>query len=527
MMIPYIFVTKQEFINLFTCKLKLRFYIQGLIWYTFIFGFIFFFYYYNILLPLPQNISFLKNVYLYITSFIFLFLYIFNAIFVNLPQKKVVKTIDINFKNKIAFIITCHNSEDIIENTLINILKIFDPECIYIADNNKTNIPPNEKTKLICNKYKVNYFYIPIPNKAMALKTIINEVDKKYEYVIPLDDDTIVPEDFCPTEDFFLEDDRVAGVGYGIRVNNPKTLVERCVDLEYLLFCWSKFTQNKSTIEFMSGAAGMWKKDIFKIVINKNIVGKYIDFGEDGINGLIIRTNNYKMKQDFDNFFLTYTPNKLFFSLNEIFGTSNIAGFGATNLFKQRALRWYRSGTVKYPLDIITFFISDISNQKKNIFNRFISNIHYRLSLLFNSFILLTLIFASPSFILTLFYFFKKNNFDFELLIRLIIVKSMVYCITITYLLIQKIKFRNRKDLNIDFKIILIYPFFIYYSVILRIIGLISLIIYFIPFGIDFRYFKPIFVNFKKELNNLKNEKNENIEIIVKNDKEEIEIELR
>ncbi len=505
-MIPYIFVTWDEFKAVVTFKFPLKTYLKAFLCYSlFISPLIYYFYYGGILKGIECNTGSyfsLCSLYSYFTMGCFFLLYLFKGLFISVPRElNENDKIDPIFRNKISTLIACYNAEDIIEKTIQHIIVHFPAESIYVADNNKTPQPPNNKTREICEKYGANYYYIPKPSKTNALNTIVHHINKKYEYVIALDDDTLLPDIFCPSEKFFLEDNRVAGVGFSIAINSRKTFVERCVNLEYSLFAWSRYSKNKSSSLFMSGAAGLWKKDLFKVALKHNPAGKCIPYGEDGWNGAIMRANNYKFKHDFQNFLKSYTPDTLYFGINEFkCGKSSIGGFGATNLYKQRALRWYRSGTIKIINNIISLFIMDASNNKDNLFNRFLQNIHYRLNLFWGLLITFWVIESIP----TILYYILDFDFSLESILTILIFKVILYLLTLSYLLFNKFLFRNRTDLIFDWGTMLLFPFFISYSVLLRTIGFISSLLYYIPFKVPIKLlFQLHKLNIEEEIENM------------------------
>ena len=214
-----------------------------------------------------------------------------------------------------------------------------------------------------------------------------------------------------------------------------------------------------------------------------------------------MRMNNYKFKQDFGNFLISYTPDRLFFSLSDFLciGSSR-AGFNATNLYKQRGLRWYRSGSIRVINNFISIFVMDASNKKRNIIIRLLQNIHYRLVQLWAIVILLWILLFAFGIVI----FFRNDPWSWESWKEILILKAILYGITILYLLICKFKFRKRKDLIFDIKTIIIFPFFIIYSLILRIVGFIGTVTFYIPFIANIKVFKSYILNMKKEFENIK-----------------------
>ena len=502
-MIPYIFVTWAEFKKVFTFQYSYFTYFKATCWYLLLCSPIFAYFFLDITItPLTCSTNkYLCSIYSVFTITFFLILYLIKGLLVTVPREMTKDDkMEESFRNKISILIACYNAEDIIEKTIQHIIVHFPGESIYIADNNRTKQPPNNKTREICEKYGANYYYVPRPSKTNALNTVVHFIDKKYKYVIALDDDTLLQDTFCPSEKFFLEDDRVAGVGFGLSIDSRKSFVERCVNLEYTLFAWDRYCKNVSSSLFMSGAAGLWRTDLFKVALKYNPAGKQLPYGEDGWNGVIMRMNNYKFKQDFQNFLKSYTPDTLYFGINEFkCGKSSIGGFGATNLFKQRALRWYRSGTVKLLNDAFSIFTMDASNRNNSIFRRVVQNIHYRFFMILN----LTILFWITMSIPTVIYFVSNLQFNLYTISRFFMIQVILYITTITYLLFNKFIFRKRPDLVMDLGTIFIFPFYLTYSVILRTIGLISTLLFYIPFHTPISVFGRYKLNIEEEIESM------------------------
>lgn len=484
-MIPYICITWKECKNIFLCKFDRYQYLRAFTWYII---------FISISIPVFLTIIYIQdeinegctlkitefsscNIIYYCFVLIFLLKYYFaNALFINVPEKITDKDVmNEEFKNKIAIIITTHNSEDVIENTFEKILLNFPPEVIYVADNNKDKEPTQEMVD-ICKKYNVNFHYIPKPNKANALREVVKLIDPKYEYVFALDDDTLFPDKFVLDEKYFIEDDKVAGVTFMLMMKNKDYFIERLIELEFVLLNYNNYLKNYSSLEFMIGSAGLWKKDIFERVLEINPAADYIPYGEDGLNGVIARLNGYKFKQDIRNVFYSFCPNNLYFSCSEIFSGKNISGYNSTNLWKQRALRWYRSGTLRLLLEIYTLFIFDSSNKKDNICTRILSNLQYRLLIIWTLFLHYIAI-VLPYIIILAF----ENISIYLYTLGLIYISLLIAgCIT-------KYKFRHRDDIDMSYKLIIMYPIYMKYALLMKLSGIIGTILYFAPFHSKFK----------------------------------------
>jgi hypothetical protein len=385
---------------------------------------------------------------------------------------------DVNFKKRTAIVVACHNSHDVIEKTIQRIINHYPANNIYIADNNKHPIPKNPKTGEICNKYNVNYNYIPQPGKTNALYKVINSIYKYYDYIIALDDDTLMPINYYLSEKEF-DDEKVGGIGFGITIKNKTNMITKLVDYEYKIWCYNSYVRNLSSSKMIIGIAGIWRASLFKKILEINPAGKTLPFGEDGWNGVIARLNSYKIKQNFEIMVETYAPDKLFFDIEDFFCEGNkMCGYGASNIWKQRALRWYRSGNLRIICEIYTIIFFDASDPNYNIIIRLLQNIHYRICQIWS---LLLMYWALMIPIAT--YMYSQN---YTTLIIIFIKVYSYICSVLAHLYLNYIVFKNRKDIKTSLSVILLYPLFTYYIVLMRCAGFWGTLIYYLPFKATF-----------------------------------------
>ena len=486
-MIPYLLITEKEFKKLITFKYSYKRYIFTLLWYAVLGLGI---YYNKYIIP---DFGFINYYWINILVFMVLFIFLSRGLLTSVPNNSVTdKEIDEEFKNKIAVIIACHNSEDVLPYTLEAALKHFSGEAIYIADNNKV-LPIENISNQICEKYGVNYIYTQVSNKTLALRNTVNYIDNKYEYLISMDDDTLFPEKFYINQNIF-NDEKIGCIGFGIRIKNKKNIIERCVDIEYKLYSYSCFSRNFGSTDFGVGIAYMMKKNLFKKCIDINPCDGRLPFGEDGIQGIICRQNGYIILQDLNNFFLTYCPNKLFTC-----GKSKvISGYDAGTLWKQRPLRWYRSGTVRLVLELSTIFNFNVKRKDDNIIVGLLRNIYYRCWKLLEA--LMIFIIISFPYIL----YQNLSITDFSRLGNFLLLYSLFPIILSLNMLMCKFKFRNKKDLKIDYTMLLVYPLFMKIKFLMNIFGFLSCIVFFIPFETYFGFYNLRNYTFKEEDKSIK-----------------------
>ena len=489
-MFPYLLVTIPEFKKIFLCKYSIKRYLFVFLWYLFICTFIFVLYeyvkYYHISYDKNVFVFNVNNIMIMFSLFCYSIINILNFIFLKIPDEldeSYVNNIEWNFRERTAIVIACHNSEDVIGKTLEKAIIHYLPENIYVADNNKTQEPPNTKTKDITESLKCNYVYIPRPNKTGALRVVVNKIYKDYEYLILLDDDTLFPDRFNLSEREFLNNKKVCGVGFGIRGGSLENLVEECVDYEYKVWCYKSYMKSFASSDFIIGIAGIWKSKIFREIININPAGNSLPFGEDGFNGMIARRNGYVIQQDFQNMFKTYTPNKLFYNYKELMCmSSNISGYNSTNIWKQRVLRWYRSGTIRILNEFLVAVIFDASNPENTYIKRFIQNIFFRLNYLWRILILYW------SIMIPMTIYFYRND-----LMTLIFIKIFLYVFGVIAHVINFFRFYFRTDLQFNFYICLIYPVFSSFMAIMKLFGFLSSLTFYIPFHLDLSLYQNKF----------------------------------
>jgi poly-beta-1,6-N-acetyl-D-glucosamine synthase len=97
-------------------------------------------------------------------------------------------------KKKICFLVPAFNEETVLAHTLESLLKLVSKDDIYVANDNST-----DRTAQVASLYTENVITISKGRgKANALNTLIQglQLHKKYEYIMPVDADTVVAPDF-------------------------------------------------------------------------------------------------------------------------------------------------------------------------------------------------------------------------------------------------------------------------------------------------------------------------------------------
>ena len=180
---------------------------------------------------------------------IFLFLAVLQNLFVSYPTGN--EKIDRNGIGNSYAIIACHMSSKEIGYTIRSLLAVLSPKQIFLADNG--NLPePGDNTKEVAIGMGIppeNYYYMPIASKVNALYTVARRVKRagalEAKYVILIDDDTMIPDNFQINEELFDDDEYVSAISCGIKINRPESMVEQLVDWEYRIFCLKNYWRSK------------------------------------------------------------------------------------------------------------------------------------------------------------------------------------------------------------------------------------------------------------------------------------------
>ncbi len=109
-------------------------------------------------------------------------------------------------QRKIAILVPAHNEEEVLEETLLSLSKLVSPKDLYVVDDGST-----DSTREIAGRYTENVFSIyPNAGKATAMNTAIKKynLSERYEYLMPMDADTLATEEFLKTTLSVLENDK-------------------------------------------------------------------------------------------------------------------------------------------------------------------------------------------------------------------------------------------------------------------------------------------------------------------------------
>lgn len=280
-------------------------------------------------------------------------------------------------------IIAAHKAYDSLQKILPSVLAAFPSRQIWVADN---GLIQDDATQSFCQELGVQYRFYPIPNKTYALYKTAEEIYDTYhddaKALVLLDDDTQLPENFFVRKDL-LAKPLVAGYCAGITIakSPPYNLFEHLIDFEYRTISYrNECKANHGTIHFLHGICAIYNTKRMLMIYSKlcTLPGG-LPFGEDSFAGIDCRLAGYRLLQDNLNVVTTFCPRRLLPRCGN--GQNREQGFGASSLWKQRALRWYLSWPRRLPSEIALGLFYDVGNWTGNVL--------YRIDLLWYLFIIL------------------------------------------------------------------------------------------------------------------------------------------
>lgn len=264
-----------------------------------------------------------------------------------------------------AFIIACHNSSDVIGDTLQSLLDKVGPHHIYVADNGSSQ-EEQDKTKQICkemsaqykNGKEINYGFMTLGNKTIAQYGSVCALPPHVKYVTCIDDDTRLDKTWSVHKviKYFVDDEDVAVLAYPLTVDNPQYDIEWFQAMEYMIVGYIKIFHSAvySTI-FNSGAFGTYRVELLKeafLYHNTDYHGDDLQIcmhihqlkGKKFYNHPNkIHTQDYKVVTATDMIVSTIVP-KCWIHLSSISKCfSNNCDCGNPDLFGQRSKGWFVS----------------------------------------------------------------------------------------------------------------------------------------------------------------------------------------
>mmetsp|Transcript_14788 Transcript_14788/g.39811 ORF Transcript_14788/g.39811 Transcript_14788/m.39811 type:complete len:638 (-) Transcript_14788:439-2352(-) len=285
-------------------------------------------------------------------------------------------TNDPSFLGKIGVVIPCHKSRDEMEAVLERCLRYFKPEHIVVADNANNATPPDD-TATVVRKVSpvIRYLYVPQGHKTRALMHGTLALPSTVEYVLHLDDDTLLSEQMVFDAAHF-DDPSVSGVTFGIRMAGD-AIVSRCVDWEFVLFSiYRTFQADRATAFFCHGIIGLWRRDRWTRHLSTH---PSMPYGEDAWIGCDAITNDERIAGELRCWVSTYAPSRLLPALS-LFGQCGAGGreqgYGASSIWKQRANRWYTNAPRRLNYRLSQLMHYKASSLGRGIWFRFYMLLH-------------------------------------------------------------------------------------------------------------------------------------------------------
>ncbi|KAJ8613796.1 hypothetical protein CTAYLR_004897 [Chrysophaeum taylorii] len=266
-----------------------------------------------------------------------------------------------DFLDKIGVVVPCHKSAAEIERTLCSLLAYFKPENIVVCDNG--NSPrPADNTQAIVRKASrdIRYKYIPHGHKTQALVVGATTLasSRSVEYILHIDDDTVLSDNMVFDRTLFEGDLGVDAVAFSRRVE-PTNLVTAYVDFYYKRSDHFGFVQSRlATRPYIPGPCGLWRLEAYMDMMESHPA---LPFGEDIFGSFHALLKGYRFDQELRCSVITFAPPVLHATSAKLCHAAadreeeRVQGYGAASLWKQRAHRWTVSGCRTVPLTMRLF----------------------------------------------------------------------------------------------------------------------------------------------------------------------------
>ena len=375
---------------------------------------------------------------------------------------------DARFVARIGVVIPCHKSEAEVGRTVASILAAgISAAHIIVVDNANDPTPPDNTRDAVARvNPEVRYLYVPKGLKTLALWKGTQALPPSVEYVLHMDDDTVLPERmvFDPAH---FDEPRTSAVSYGIMMFRAGA-VERLVDFEFTLWShWRLFRSEYSTAWFCHGIVGLWRRERFESALAQH---PFLPFGEDGWLGMITLGQGYRIAQELRSSVLTFAPDRLFPAgladpFGQVCGTQRTQGYGAASVWKQRSNRWFVNAPRRIPLRILQLLTYDAGSISGDLL--------FRVEVMRHLVITLAIL-AYPLFV-------ARVAYDGTWL-YLLEIKGMLFCLDIVmYSFINYVLWCHRPDVRAAAYTVVTYPFYRMFLRAAYVVGHWRCVLYYIP----------------------------------------------
>jgi len=367
---------------------------------------------------------------------------------------------DPDYLAEIGCIVPCHKSATEIAATVKSLLTFLRPEHIVVVDNGNSYNPLDDTPRRIkeLNPH-VTYMWVPIGMKTNALWMGLNKLPSAVRFVMHIDDDTECPQNMV-FDQHVWDNPNTDAVSYGICIYQTG-LVEKFVDFEFKQISQLRLFQSRySSVWFQHGIIGIWRREAFTEVLKEH---PFLPFGEDNWSGTINLVKNRQMRQELRSCVSSYAPATLL-----PYTGDRQQGYGAANIWKQRAERWFVNAPRRFFIRLYLLFCYRHDTCVGNIVFRCLTLWH-----LLEIYVHLTL----P---LSLIAYFMSSLRSWVFIGTAPLVQLGMHWFQIC---IQNYVFwRHRPDIQIDFKICLLVPFYHWFLQVCYWYGHWRCLLYYIPF---------------------------------------------
>jgi hypothetical protein len=366
------------------------------------------------------------------------------------------------YLSRIGCIIPCHKSADEVVHTVNSVLAFCKPEHIVVVDNGNSLHPlDNTEERLRELEPKVQYKWLPVGHKCNALWVGLHALPDTAEFVMHIDDDTILPPDMVFDEKVW-EHSETAAVSYGISMFQTG-MVERLVDFEFKLISHHMyFLSRLSSVVFCYGIIGLWRRSAFRARLHEH---PYLPWGEDSWIGHINMLKNAQIRQEVRCFVSTYAPSALL-----PFSGSREQGYGAANVWKQRTQRWFCNQPRRFLHRLAALFSYRHDTLTGNVVFRLEILLH-----LLSTMVVLAIPLHGVACV-------RRNGLMALAVMKaeflaVTVVKGWVFC-----LLVSTFLWRKRPELQVSPMTIFLMPFYHIFLAAAMIVGHWRCVLYYIPF---------------------------------------------
>lgn len=377
------------------------------------------------------------------------------------PDKDGAFVNDRGYTSRIGCVVACHKSAGEIVISVRSLLRHLRPEHIVIADNGNSADPLDDTEERLKElDPDIVYVWVPVGHKTNALWVGVNRLPGMVDYVMLIDDDTVVPTDMVLDESYF-DDPGVSGVSFGISMNQTG-IVEKMVDMEFKVMSQQRlFHSYYSTVWFNHGIIGIWRRNVLTETLREH---PCLPFGEDQWNGTINLLKNLRMRQELRSYVLTYAPPVLF----PVSGGRE-QGYGAASLWKQRAERWFVNAPRRTLQRIYLLFFYRHPTFLGNLVFRILS-IEHILTIYTNL--------QTPLFLA--FVVWSAERSTLMRLAGFILIRTAIHQVEALYL--NFVLWRHRPDVQVDLIVCLLWPAYQFLLQCMFYYGHWRCLLYYIPF---------------------------------------------